>query len=434
MVKSKIKNFLDSLNYSNETKFLLAVSGGIDSMVLLEVMSTDYKIHVAHINHGMRGEESDQDELLVKKVCVKKGIPFHSTLLPNELKSQGNFQSTARNFRYTFFNKILDENSLDVIVTAHHKDDSIETTLFNLLRGTGLEGLQGIPENNTSLNVIRPMIEISKSEIHNYAQALKIKFREDSSNEKDTYSRNHIRHHLIPFIEKEYGLKGLHNTIRYTQDYFKQYSFLLDQHLSPIKQNDSLKIDLKKLKIIHNPPLALFHYSKDYGFNIDQCGNLLENESGKRIRIESQEYEMIKDRSAILIRKIIKQDCHSAEILDVGLLKIGGFTLKVEFVDEDKPVVEVKKGLILSFPDSPFPMTIRSRKEGDSFKPNGMSGQGKTVKKFIIDSKLSTEEMDQLFILEKNSKILAVFPYRVSNGFSYDKARSFHIAITIQKA
>jgi tRNA(Ile)-lysidine synthase len=431
MVKSNVINFLDSLNFNKETKYLLAVSGGVDSMVLLDVMSGQYNIHVAHINHGMRGKESDGDEQLVREICSEKGIPYHTLMLPNELKTVGNFQSTARTFRYEYFNKLLNDHDIEVILTAHHKDDSIETTLFNFLRGTGIEGLQGIPQNNASLKVIRPMIGISKSEIYDYAKSLNIKYREDSSNEKDTYSRNHLRNHLIPFIDKEYGLKGIHNTILYTQDYFKQYSMLLDHFLSPIKHRDFLEIGLKKLKTIENPSLALFHFAKDFGFNLDQCANLLHDESGRRIRIDNQIYEMIKDRSSILIRKIEKQDFLSIEIFNEGVYKIGKHSINVQLINENEPNTDPQKGLILFFNVPPFPLTFRSRKAGDSFKPNGMNGQSKTIKKYIIDSKLSTEEIEHLFIIEKYNSIIGVFPFRVSQGYKLNKESSIHLSLTL---
>ncbi|MGB2233575.1 MAG: tRNA lysidine(34) synthetase TilS, partial [Flavobacteriaceae bacterium] len=190
-------------------RLLVAVSGGVDSMVLLDLLrELSYTIGVAHCNFQLRGEESNLDQQLVKEYCSTHDIPFYQKNFDTDLPKQST-QMAARTLRYEWFETLIQTEHYDWVLTAHHADENIETLLMNITRGTGIEGLAAIPEQNGK--ILRPLLPYYKSEIVDYAKTHGIEWREDRSNQTDDYTRNIIRHHLIPQLTKLHP-KALENT------------------------------------------------------------------------------------------------------------------------------------------------------------------------------------------------------------------------------
>ncbi len=200
----KAKDILKE-NVKKDDTVIIGVSGGADSVFLLEIcheMSKKhgFKIVVAHVNHKLRGKESDDDEIFVKKICEKKGLIFEQADLKRPAK--GNLEEIARKFRYTFFTGLLKKHKAGWIITAHHLDDNIETVLFNLIRGSFLNGLTGMDPVCSERNLLRPLLDMTKEEIIREMKKKKLRFRTDKSNYDLKYSRNLLRHKIIPLITK----------------------------------------------------------------------------------------------------------------------------------------------------------------------------------------------------------------------------------------
>ena len=250
----KFEQYIAKNNLFNKgTPLLIACSGGVDSMVLLDILQKlEYNILVAHCNFKLRGAESDADTAFVKKYCEENNIKyfikeFDTTKYKKEHKIST--QVAARNLRYEWFEQIRIENKIHFIVTAHHADDQLETILLNFAKGTGLNGLIGMKAKNNF--IVRPMLQISKAEILNYATENKIEFREDSSNESIDYTRNKIRHQILPILNE------INSSIVYNIDDFSQrmkdISLLLETQIKQIKkkcwtEKDYLLVYVEKLK------------------------------------------------------------------------------------------------------------------------------------------------------------------------------------------
>lgn len=208
-LKFKIKKlFNDASLVGAGDCLLIGVSGGVDSMSLLDILNAikddiGFLISAVHINHGLRGEESDCDEAFVKEFCKKNGIEFHARKWSGSASGE-NMHDSARNFRYETFFKIAAEIKANIVVTAHNMDDQAETVLLNLIRGSGLDGLTGmkLAEKRGEQTVLRPLISISRREIAEYASSVSLEFRNDSSNDKSKYKRNFVRHNLMPLVEE----------------------------------------------------------------------------------------------------------------------------------------------------------------------------------------------------------------------------------------
>jgi tRNA(Ile)-lysidine synthase len=243
------KNF----TFLKNKRLLIAVSGGLDSMVLLTFLKQwNADLSVAHCNFGLRGSESDGDEVFVASFCKRKSIPFFSKKFVTQLPKHS-VQMAARTLRYEWFESLLDEHSFDFILTAHHADDNLETVLINLTRGAGIAGLSGIPPVNN--RIVRPLLPFSKKEILDFAQTNNLEWREDSSNQKLDYVRNQIRHQVVPALKNiqpqliEQVQKSIH-FLSDTQKIQQQYFESLLQKIST-QHKSSRCFSVEKIKQLH---------------------------------------------------------------------------------------------------------------------------------------------------------------------------------------
>lgn len=378
-------------------KYLLAASGGIDSTVLLVLMH-EFKLNfaVAHANFELRGDESTLDEEFIRNLSQKNSIPFFSEkfdIQSFKLKNNASTQSAARELRYAWFEEIKSVFPYDFLVTAHHLNDSVETFLINLMRGTGIQGLTGIGNRE---RILRPFKAITKNEIVNYAAENDIAWREDLSNQQDEYVRNQIRHHVIPAIEEikpdfvNSMLKTLH-FLRNDSEIIEKFIEELRSQLF-IQQNDHIKIAVRDLLEISNPNIIyyLFH---PYGFSVPKEINKL-LKSNESAEIHSAEYRLIKNREYLLLKANNTVEYQKFIIKDLAPI-YEPVHLEFKKIYEN---VKVDEGTF-DFHKIKFPLSLRLRQPGDVFYPLGMHGKSKKVSKFYKDLKLSKLEKENTWLL-----------------------------------
>ena len=402
-------------------KILLATSGGKDSMVLLHLFQQlDYQIGIAHCNFQLRGIESFEDQNFVQEYASANDILVFITQFDTKAFAEDfkvSTQVAARELRYNWFYELLETEKFDYILTAHHADDNLETFLINLSRGTGLEGLTGIPEQNEK--VVRPLLAFSQEEIEEYAKFNTIQWREDSSNASDKYLRNKIRHHLVPMLKELNSnfLSSFHKTQTYLQEaqlMVEDASIMIYQQVAK-QENDLIYFNLKKLQQLPNFKSYLYQWLKEFEFTAwEDIYDLVVSQSGKSIF--APEYRLLKDREFLILSPIdftasndkyyIQKDHSEVNIpLKLTLCKVADISIvsnKTIFVDADKFC---------------YPLVLRRWNEGDVFQPFGMNGKSKKVSKLFKDEKLSLLEKENVWILCSDNVIVWVIGIRQDERF-----------------
>ena len=412
--EKKIKSILDAQPlFEPGDRILVAVSGGMDSMCLISLLhALNLEIVAGHVNFKLRGEESDLDETLVRSYCASLGLAVHSVSFDTRAqaeKSRQGIQETARNLRYAWLNELADHHGYQKIATAHHRDDQAETLIFNLVRGAGLRGAGGIPVRQG--RIIRPLLTVSKTEIRDYITNRGIPYREDLSNLKTDYTRNKIRHQIIPLLEQINPRASAHlaEFAGRVQDYLPAYTFWKNQ----LSQIHLTKAGSKTILTIPKPADAALLYVllEDYGFNASQCAGIARalRESHKGSHFCSELYDLI----------IIG---HQAELQDLSQLNspvdIEITSLPFETQLENRHI-EIEAFPLGDCPDSytcadlssiRFPLRLRTWKAGDRFAPSGMDGKSKKIQDFLTDLKVSGFAKKQALVLCDADRIIWVWP------------------------
>ena len=403
-----------------DKKLLLAVSGGIDSMVLKHLFQQLlYDISIAHCNFQLRGNESDGDEMLVKEICQDGYIPYFITSFDTEKYSRDNklsIQLAARKLRYDWFQELLAENQLDYLVTAHHLDDNVETFLINFIRGTGLEGLTGIPSQNG--NIIRPLLPFSRLEIENYALENKIQWREDSSNASDKYFRNKLRHDIVPIL-KELN-KGFLDSFQNTLNYLQQAESLVNDASKlvyekvVVEKENQLEIHLKPLLEYQNYKAYLFQWLKGYGFTSwNDVYDLVQAQSGKQVFSET--HVLLKDRTILLLYPKNKYDAQVVYKIEKEQSNLN-FPLNLVFSKAVNISLNGNHTIFVDADKVQFPLELRKWQEGDYFYPVGMNGK-KKLSKYFKDEKYSLLDKENQWLLCSNDQIVWVIGKRADNRY-----------------
>ncbi len=414
-------------------KLIIATSGGLDSMVLLHLFQNlNFEIAIAHCNFQLRGLESFEDQNFVQEYAVANEIPIFITQFDTENFAKDYKLSTqvaARNLRYDWFYELLETENYNYILTAHHADDNLETFIINLSRGTGLDGLVGIPSQNDK--IIRPLLIFYRHEIEQYAKENSIKWREDSSNASDKYLRNKIRHNIIPLL-KELNVNFL-ESFQKTQTYLQESQEMVQDATDMIYQqvadeiNEIVKFDIEKLKTLSNFRSYLYQFLKDYGFSAwNDIYDLVDSQSGKIIY--SNEYQLLKNRNHLILSSIsetenevyyIEKNQLEVKIpINLSICQVNDISntnLNTIFVDAEK----------LS-----FPLQIKKWIEGDSFLPFGMNGKSKKVSKFFKDEKLSVLEKLNIWILMSDNQIVWIIGLRQDERFKIENTTKQILQIT----
>jgi tRNA(Ile)-lysidine synthase len=421
-MKKILQNHIDKeIPYLKQKKLLLAVSGGLDSMVLLQLFQElNCDIAVAHCNFQLRGVESFGDQKFVQDYANNNGIPFYVTQFDTEAFAKDYKLSTqvaARELRYNWFYELLETEKFDYILTAHHADDNLETFLINFTRGTGLEGLTGIPVQND--RVIRPLLFLSRQEIENYAKANDIQWREDSSNASDKYVRNKIRHHLIPVL-KELNPHFMSSFLK-TEGYLQESLAMVDDAAIMIfqqvarEEDNQIHFDLNQLLRLPNYQSYLYQWLKDYGFTSwEDIYDLVDSQSGKQVF--STDFRLLKDRDSLILSPIDDTEKEIEFLINENEAEVN-IPLKMTFCKAADISVATNKTIFVDADQLVFPLVIRKWKTGDVFLPFGMDGKSKKVSKLFKDEKLSLIEKENTWLLCSNNQIVWIIGIRADHRF-----------------
>ena len=308
MSKTIEQLFLAEINPHKECNFVLAISGGVDSMVLANLfLINNLNFSIAHCNFQLRGKESDDDELFINKWCSEKDIKLYNKKFSTEDYCKNNkltIQMGARELRYEWFRELIDKEKHDFIVTAHHIDDQLETFIINSIRGTGIDGLVGIPDKINK--IIRPLLMTSKDQIIEYSKVNKINYREDSSNDKEDYLRNKIRHSVIPYLKSDddnvlLKFKTTIENLNSTKIFVKKVISKVRDRVF-IYEGENIITNIGLLKDLDPIEFYIHELYKDFEFNYKEVMKLFDSDSGKYI--SSSNYNMTKQKNNLIISKI----------------------------------------------------------------------------------------------------------------------------------
>ncbi len=430
-------------------KLLVAISGGVDSVVLTHLLHRLHcKIALAHCNFSLRNEESDKDELFVKKLARELDVAVYTVKFNTSEYAQKKGISTqmaARDLRYNWFQEICKTHKFDYILTAHHSDDALETFLINLTRGTGIDGLSGIPQKNE--NIIRPLLSFSRNNILDFALANKLHWREDKSNASTKYTRNKIRHEVIPVLKEinpnllnsfQKTLDNLHKTKAIAKDAVE----IVKKQVVSTSENE-ITFSIKHLKKLKNAPVYLFELLKEYGFTEwNDVANLLDAQSGKQLF--SKTHRLLKNRTALLLTEITSNNKQEYTVLENVKEIYKPIGLKFEKIiipfDTKKHQNKIIEELIstnnsvntalLDYNSLTFPLVIRKWQIGDYFYPLGLKGK-KKVSKYFKDEQFSLIDKEHTWLLCSKNAIVWIIGKRLDNRFKVTPKSSSILKITI---
>jgi tRNA(Ile)-lysidine synthase len=410
-MKSRFQTHLHS-NFPalSSQRVLVAVSGGVDSLVLVDMLREfSNALAVAHCNFQLRGQDSAQDEQLVESYCKRHQLTCHIKRFDTKRPKQST-QMAARTLRYNWFEELCLSNNYDVILTAHHADDNIETLLINIIRGTGIEGLTGIPEQNG--RILRPLLPFYKSEIIAYAQTHQIPWREDRSNQSGEYQRNAIRHHVIPELVKLHP-KALENTTK-TIDFTKEAAKVIQQQTEKLKkqlflkEKETIRISISSVKALQPFSFWIHQLFNPYGFDHQEVIKLLSAQKGKCIH--STDHTLEVGRNELLLYKSIEQKREMEfEVYEHGIHE----PIELLFSRDQH---HEQSSLTLDATVISFPMKLRKWNRGDHFYPIGMSGS-KKVSKYFKDEKYTATEKAAQWLLCSGNDIVWIVGKRADRRF-----------------
>jgi tRNA(Ile)-lysidine synthase len=417
-------------------KLLLAVSGGLDSMVLLHLFQQlDYEIMVLHCNFQLRGLESFGDQQFIQEYTGQQNIPLSFTQFDTETFAKDYKLSTqlaARELRYSWFYEQLEIQEGDYILTAHHADDNLETFFINLSRGTGLDGLTGIPAQNDT--VIRPLLLFTRKEIEEYATKQDLKWREDSSNASDKYLRNKIRHHLIPIL-KELNPNFM-SSFEKTQGYLQESKELVDDAAVMVYQQvakekgDEIYFDLNQLLKLSNYKSYLYQWLTEFGFTAwDDIYDLVTNQSGKQVF--APQFRLVKDREYLILSPLQESKAEKEFLIEENQIKVN-FPLNLLFSNVTEMETVSNSAIFVDKDTLQFPLTLRHWNEGDVFQPFGMNGQSKKLSKLFKDEKLSLIDKENIWLLCSDNQIVWVVGIRQDDRFKINSKTKTILKIAIE--
>jgi len=425
MIQRFIKYISDNHLFNQADTILVGVSGGIDSVVLLDLLDkAGFSVAIAHCNFRLRGAESDGDERLVCDLARKYDAPLFKTSFETAdyaLENKISIEMAARDLRYQWFEMIRATHHFDCIAVAHHRDDQLETFFLNLARGTGLTGLTGMKPVNGK--IVRPLLFASRDEIEKYRHENFLDFREDSSNLSLDYQRNKIRHTLLPVMESlnPSFREGLIRTMSYLEDVSKICDRAIQQNwerVSVRKGNDYL-ISIAELKLLDPLPTYLFEFLKSFGFNSQVVVDIvasLDGIPGKQF--VSQTHRLVRDRESLILSPLQPEN-RKQFYLEEGMKElVFPVHLKIS-VSEKKEKFELSDSRFVACIDRDhvqFPLLIRRWEKGDYFKPLGMNGF-KKISDFFIDSKLSLPEKEHVWILANGEQVVWIIGHRLDDRY-----------------
>lgn len=421
MLATLKKHIETNLPFLLNKKLLLATSGGLDSMVMAHLFKDlQFDIAIAHCNFQLRGVDSFKDQKFVQDFAEENEIPVNITQFDTQAFAADYKLSTqvaARDLRYNWFYELLEEEGYDYVLTAHHADDNLETFLINLSRGTGLEGLTGIPEENGS--IVRPLLHFTRAEILEYAKENNITWREDASNASDKYLRNKIRHHVVPLLQEinPNFMEAFQKTKSYLQEsagLVEDASIMVYQQVAK-QEEDSITFDLNQLKKLPNYNAYLYQWLSEFGFTAwNDVYDLVDAVSGKQIFASN--FRLLKNRDSLILSKILVEDEVGTYFIDKEQQEIS-IPIKITFKSVANPAFESNKIIFVDGDKLQYPLELKRWQKGDNFQPFGMGGKSKKLSKFFKDEKLSLLEKEQCWLLWSANTLVWITGLRQDERF-----------------
>lgn len=425
MFKRKVQRFIeDKQLIPVGCKVLVALSGGTDSVALLRVLlQLGYSCEAAHCNFHLRGKESDRDELFVRRLCDELKVRLHVTHFETEnyAKEKGlSIEMAARELRYGWFEELREATSSSVIAVAHHLDDSVETFLLNLSRGTGINGLKGIPVKNGY--IVRPLLEVSRDEIKDYLKFLNQDYVTDSTNLENVYMRNKIRLDIIPLFRliNPSFCESVSETSKRLSEVAAVYQEAMNESLRRVCVADGV-VDINLLKKEISPLCVLHEWLSPYGFNASQIQDILRSLSGESGRLfYAKDWQLLRDREQLLLRKM--DETRTKPELMIERIQKG----KEFHIIKRREVACVDAGKVQ------LPLELRKWKSGDTFSPFGMRGT-KKVRDYLRDRKLSLyEKEEQLVVVSGGGEIVWLVNERVDQRFCVTEETREVLVLTLK--
>lgn len=440
---ARFKEFIQKENlFQPKDKLLLAVSGGVDSVVLCALCKkAGLDFSIAHCNFNLRGADSKRDELFVTALAKEYGVNFFIKSFDTaaiSLETKTSIEEAARNLRYTWFEEVRINNGLNYILTAHHADDNIETVLMNFFRGTGIKGLRGILPKKEK--IIRPLLFARRSELEAFCQTEELAFVTDHTNAENDFTRNYFRNTILPLVSESYSEAKeniLKNIVRFKETEIL-YRQAVDLHIKKLLEYRGNEVHIPVLKLIKTEPLAtvFFEIIQGYGFTahqVDEAISLLQSESGKYI--QSATHRIIKNRNWIIIAPVQTNIAKHILIEETDhTINFETGALHLEKLDVNK--VQLSTDNLVAMLDAAtvsFPLLLRKWKQGDYFYPLGMKKK-KKINRFLIDQKLSLPQKENTWVLEMDKKIIWVVGLRIDDRFKIANSTTQLIKISFNKS
>lgn len=415
--------------FTPKSRVLAAVSGGKDSVLMAHLLkAAGYSFGIAHCNFQLRNEEAVADEQFCYELAQTLQVPFYSTrfdTLAYAARHKVSVQMAARELRYQWFEQLRQAQQYDVIALAHHHNDTIETILLNLVRGTGIAGLHGILPANGKL--VRPLLFLNREQIDDLINQNQLPYREDSSNASTKYARNKLRLEVIPQLKKLNP--SLEKTFERNLEHFRDLEALLQLQVQDAKQrvfsyyNDTIKLSIKAIQQLPTPRLLLFEMLKEYGFNqttVDDLLSVLDKHSGRLF--ESATHQLVTDREQLLLT--LKTTDATGEVSikpEDTLITYGNYQISLK----TPPDIELPAGRHTAVTDTAllqYPLTLRQWQQGDEFYPLGMTGR-KKLSDFFINQKVPVTQKSSIPILVNgNGEVIWIAGYRMDNRYKVTDA------------
>ncbi len=414
-------------------RLLLAVSGGVDSVVLCELCKqAGYDFSIAHCNFQLRDADSERDEKFVSGLAQRYNVNFHLVKFETKKFAEENKLSTqaaARKLRYNWFEEIRLKNGYQYILTAHHADDNIETVLMKFFRGTGVKGLRGIEPKKGS--IVRPLLFARRKQLEDFLADQRLEFVSDYTNLHDDYTRNYFRNQVIPMIEKSLPVASenvLANIERF-REVEQLYQQALDMHKKKLLEKKGNEVHIPVLKLKQREPLQtiVFEIIRDYGFSSAQTPDvisLLDSDSGKYVK--SSSHQVIRNRKWLVIAPL-QPTLSETVLIEEGqaFAQSAMMSFQLSMEEAGKTIIPTSNlDACLDVHTIRFPLLLRKWKQGDYFYPLGMQKK-KKLSRFFIDQKLSKSEKENTWVLESDKKIIWVVGHRIDDRFKVtDKTKN----------
>ena len=426
---SKVERYIKKHNLlkTNEL-YVIALSGGADSVALLLLLkNAGFNVHAAHCNFHLRGDESDRDEAFCVELCQGLGVELHRAHFDTREYAElhkVSIEMAARELRYKWFEQLCKDIGAAGICVAHHRDDSVETVLLNLVRGTGLRGLTGIRPRNG--NVLRPLLCVSRAEIEAFLKEKGQKYVTDSTNLEADVQRNVIRLEVLPLLQKLNP--AVADNIQRTAENLAEAQLVLNVAIAGI--NSSNILDLNDLEKYGSSEYLAFEWLKKYGFNGDQVRQILDADTGKIVS-SSTGYDVLKDRGRLIVEPAL-EPFNPMRIPEEGTYVLGGSSIEFGGKTTEnntirvrkKPVYVSKEPYVATLDASKvrFPLTVRRVEEGDWMQPYGMKGR-KLLSDLMTDLKMTVfEKRRQLVVVDAKGAVLWLVGRRIAAFVSVSDA------------